>query len=214
MFTHLNDNHMFCLRISTPPTYNRMQCLWLSTPSSYNHTLLPSSSPSSGSLEDCIFESLGGTQRLNFRISGPPRDWTLESPGHLGTECSSLCVTCMVTEYLSPGPLGNWILFCYGLPGTSFVANLAPVQYAVNTQPIRCQDTANNAFTGNGQETNEYVHPSNQISSENQANESPVADETTYFSNMGPNNKPINRSKALAVHVTSTPITQPAALKS
>ena len=212
MLTPLNDNHMFFLLISTPPTYNRMQCLWLSTPSSYNHTLLPSSSPSSGSLEDCIFESLGA-----------PRDWTFESLGHLATEHWSLQVTwgLNVRVYGSPGnwifgpgPIGNWILFCYGLPGTSFVANLAPVQYAVNTQPIRCQDTANNAFTSNGQETNEDVHPSNQISNENQATASPVADETTYFSNMGPNNKPINRSKALAVHVTSTPITQPAALKS
>ena len=89
----------------------------------------------------------GPSKTAYLSLWGAPRDWMFESMGHL------------VTEYLSPGPLGNWILFCYGLPGTSFVANLPPVQYAVNTQPIRCQDTANNAFKSNGQETNEYVPP-------------------------------------------------------
>ena len=61
-------------------------------------------------------------------------------------------------------------------------------------------------------QTNMYP-PSNQISNENQAIASPVADETTYFSYMGPSNKPNNKSQALAAHVTSTLITQPTAFK-
>ena len=55
--------------------------------------------------------------------------------------------------------------------------------------------------------------PRSQTSNENQAIASPVADETTYFSYMGPINKPNNKSQALAAHVTSTLITQPTALK-
>ena len=54
---------------------------------------------------------------------------------------------------------------------------------------------------------------SSQISNENQAIASPVADETMYFSYMGPNHKPNNKSQALAAHVTSTLITQPTATK-
>ena len=162
----------------------------------------------------------GPSKTAYLSLWGAPRDWTFESLGHLATEHWSLQVTwgLNVRVYGSPG---NWIFESWatwklnGLPGTSFVANLAPVQYAVNTQQIRCQDTANNAFTSNGQETNEYVHPSDQISSENQAIASPVADETTYFSHMGPSNKPNNKSHALAAHVTGTSTinTQPTALK-
>ena len=55
--------------------------------------------------------------------------------------------------------------------------------------------------------------PSSQTSNENQAIASLVADETTYFSYMGPSNKPNNKSQSLAAHVTSTLITQPTALK-
>ena len=57
------------------------------------------------------------------------------------------------------------------------------------------------------------MYPSSQTSNENQAIASPVADETTYFSYMGPSNKPKNKSQALAAHATSTLTTQPTALK-
>ena len=211
MFTPLNDNHMFFYELQPLPfiivcnAYDFQPLPAIIIPSS-----LPPPPPP------------GPSKTAYLSLWGAPRDWTFESLGHLATEHWSLQVTwgLNVRVYGSPGnwifgprSIGNWILFCYGLPGTSFVANLAPVQYAVNTQQIRCQDTANNAFTSNGQETNEYVHPSDQISSENQAIASPVADETTYFSYMGPSNKPNNKSQALAAHVTSTLITQPTALK-
>ena len=85
------------------------------------------------------------------------------------------------------------------IPGISFVANLAPVQYAVNTQPIRCEDTARNDFRAMGKKQANNVYPSrSQTSNENQTIASSVADETTYFSYMGPSNKPNNKSQALA----------------
>lgn len=62
-------------------------------------------------------------------------------------------------------------------------------------------------------QTNMYP-PSSQISNENQAIASPAADDTIYFSYMGPNSKPNNKSKALEAHATSTLTTQPTAFKS
>ena len=79
-------------------------------------------------------------------------------------------------------------------------------RYAVKTQ----QTMLSGAM---GKKQTNMHPPSSQTSNENQAIASPVADETTYFSYMGPSNKPNNKSQALAAHVTSTLITQPTALK-
>ena len=80
-------------------------------------------------------------------------------------------------------------------------------RYAVKTQ-----HTMISGAMGKKQANNMYPS-SSQTSNENQTIASPVADETTYFSYMGPSNKPNNKSQALAAHVTSTLITQPTALK-
>jgi len=47
-------------------------------------------------------------------------------------------------------------------------------------------------------QTNNMYPCSSQTSNENQTIASPVADETTYLSSMGPSNKPNNKSQALA----------------